>query len=101
MSNILPSTTAMPTISLSELAKHNTAESAWISINNIVYDVTKFAPLHPAGRKILLEQCGKDASDLFKQFHSMDILKHKYGALRIGVIEGTTQQPQLSIPYAE
>lgn len=48
--------------SLEEVAKHNTEESMWIVINNTVYDVTKFAKLHPGGRVVLREVAGTDCT---------------------------------------
>lgn len=41
-----------------EVAKHNTPQDAWIVIDNFVYDITKFAKLHPGGTQILLDYAG-------------------------------------------
>ena len=45
-------------VTLEELSKHNTLESAWCSLNGVVYDVTVYIDYHPGG-KILLDGCGK------------------------------------------
>jgi cytochrome b5 len=37
-----------------EIAKHNTLQDCWLIIDGSVYDVTKFLPLHPAGKNIIL-----------------------------------------------
>ena len=40
-----------------------------------VFDVTKFANVHPGGKKILLKEGGNDASKKFKMFHGNHVLK--------------------------
>lgn len=56
--------TEMRKISLKELSEHPTAESAWLSLNGIVYDVTVYLHYHPGGA-IILKGCGKECSALF------------------------------------
>ena len=43
---------------ISEVSKHNKYGDLWIIINNNVYDLSKFADLHPAGRSVLVEYAG-------------------------------------------
>lgn len=54
-------------ISYEELSKHNTPGDAWVAVEGKVYDVTKYAPIHPGGKKINLG-FGKDATELFRRF---------------------------------
>ncbi|KZT00571.1 cytochrome b5 [Laetiporus sulphureus 93-53] len=56
--------------SLQQVAQHNTASSCWIIIENKVYDVTEFLPIHPGGVRLLLNFAGRDATAAFKPFHS-------------------------------
>lgn len=56
-------------ISRDEVALHNSASSAYIILDNKVYDVTTFAPNHPGSAKILLLRAGTDASESFFAFH--------------------------------
>jgi cytochrome-b5 reductase len=51
-----------------ELSEHNSVESAWVSLNGIVYDVTVYMSYHPGGL-ILLEGCGMECADLFSTYH--------------------------------
>jgi cytochrome b involved in lipid metabolism len=54
-------------ISREELAQHTAAQSAWLSLNGTVYDVTNYIRHHPGGR-LILQGCGKECSDLFSTF---------------------------------
>ena len=56
-------------ISREEVARHNSASSAFVILDNKVYDVTTFAPHHPGSSKILMLRAGTDASDAFFAFH--------------------------------
>lgn len=48
-------------ISRKIVAKHNSINDLWVVIDNQVYDLTKFAPLHPGGDQIA-NNAGGDAS---------------------------------------
>jgi cytochrome b involved in lipid metabolism len=52
----------MRTFTRDEVAKNSTEASAWIIIDSSVYDITKFASLHPGGELLILEYAGKDAT---------------------------------------
>ena len=57
----------MPTISLEEVARHKTKEdSCWTAVDGLVYDVTKYIPYHPGGKKIMLG-AGKESSKMFRK----------------------------------
>ena len=61
------------TVTFEEVRKHNTRNSVWFVIHNKVYDVTKFMDEHPGGEEVLLEQAGKDATEIFEDVsHSAD-----------------------------
>ncbi|MFA6257799.1 MAG: cytochrome b5 domain-containing protein [Candidatus Paceibacterota bacterium] len=56
----------------SDVAAHNTQASCWVIIDNTVYDLTNFIPLHPGGPAIIISICGMDASSVFP--HSANTL---------------------------
>lgn len=60
----------MRKISLKELGEHHAADSAWLSLNGIVYDVTVYLHFHPGG-DIILKGCGKECSALFSKLSPM------------------------------
>jgi len=53
---------------MEEVNKHNSEEDCWLVYEGRIYDVTQYAKVHPGGRKIFLSK-GKDATDLYKQYH--------------------------------
>lgn len=58
---------------LEELKQHCNGNSAWIHINNHIYDVTNFLDQHPGGEEVLIEQAGGDATEAFEDVgHSKD-----------------------------
>eukprot|EP00008_Paramoeba_atlantica_P006270 CAMPEP_0201490602 /NCGR_PEP_ID=MMETSP0151_2-20130828/26656_1 /ASSEMBLY_ACC=CAM_ASM_000257 /TAXON_ID=200890 /ORGANISM="Paramoeba atlantica, Strain 621/1 / CCAP 1560/9" /LENGTH=83 /DNA_ID=CAMNT_0047876605 /DNA_START=66 /DNA_END=317 /DNA_ORIENTATION=+ len=71
-------------INAEELAKHNKEGDAWIAIDGKVYDVTKFLSSHPGGKKVLLKECGKEASSKFELFHNDRVLEEHGADLVVG-----------------
>ena len=71
-----------------EISKHNSVESAWVYVDDIVYDITSFIDHHPGGRDMLLLVAGRDITDLIRTYHPFtdkpwDILpKYKIGKLK-------------------
>jgi predicted heme/steroid binding protein len=76
------------TFTREEVANHNKNNDAYIIIDSKVYDVTKFAMLHPGGKNILLNVAGQDASKEFDAFHKKSVLDKYSEKLCIGEIEG-------------
>lgn len=61
-----------------EVAKHNSAESAWVIVRGRVYDVTGFLDKHPGGREMLLLAAGRECTDLFEMYHALVDKPEKY-----------------------
>ncbi len=57
--------TARITLTASEIAKRNSAQSCWLLISGKVYDVTNFISVHPGGAGEILPYCGFDATTAF------------------------------------
>ncbi|KAI0276143.1 acyl-CoA dehydrogenase [Russula aff. rugulosa BPL654] len=96
---------------LEEVAQHNKEGDVWIIVDSRVYDVSKFAGLHPGGAAVLLVDsiAGKDATKAFFGLHRQEVLyRPQYARLQIGTVKG--REPQIKplaadalsqVPYAE
>lgn len=66
------STSASPgknTYTWQDVAKHNTAEDCWVSLNGKVYNITNWMDSHPGGKEILQLVAGRDISIAFDCYH--------------------------------
>ncbi|KAI5184256.1 cytochrome b5 [Nematocida homosporus] len=52
-----------------EVKQHTSRESCWIVLEGRVYDVTDYLSEHPGGSNVLLENAGRDCTELFKAVH--------------------------------
>ncbi|KIK63162.1 hypothetical protein GYMLUDRAFT_483557 [Collybiopsis luxurians FD-317 M1] len=94
-----------------EVAKHNKQDDLWIIIDAQVYDLSRFAGMHPGGLAALTSEdvAGQDATDQFFSLHRFEVLaKPQYKRLIIGTIEGeesALHPPAIGdiskVPYAE
>jgi len=65
-------------------ALHSTKKSLWVIVNDKVYDITSILKTHPGGQKILVENAGKDCTELFnKARHNENVLDKYY----IGIVD--------------
>lgn len=78
----------MKTFSASQVAVHNSAADCWIIVAGQVFDVTGFLDAHPGGKKVLLKEAGKDATQKFNMFHKPEVLVQYGKDLMIGYLEG-------------
>lgn len=52
-------------LSIQDVATHNSTSDCWIIINNKVYNVTNYLRLHPGGSNRIIPYCGQDATQAF------------------------------------
>jgi len=93
----------MASLSLEEVAKHKSPGDLWMAIGGDVYDVSKFAKLHPGGSKILEQLAGGDATGEFFALHRKEVLE-KYKKLRVGRLADAKEEKPGDvslIPFAE
>jgi len=86
-----------------EVATHNTVGNLWIIVDGGVYDLSKFADLHPGGLFPLKEVAGRDATVEFYGMHRASVLQNKrYAKLKIGVVaDAAAPLPEVATPYGE
>ncbi|KAL1409185.1 hypothetical protein Q8F55_006015 [Vanrija albida] len=94
-----------------EVEKHNKDGDLWVVIDSTVYDLSKFAKLHPGGLSVLLDEdvAGMDATTVFFSLHRYEVLqKPQYKRLVVGHI--ALEEPKIRpvgvgelsrVPYAE
>ncbi|XP_076955284.1 nitrate reductase [NADH]-like [Bidens hawaiensis] len=80
--------TSSLTYSMSEVKKHNSADSAWIVVHGHIYDCTKFLKSHPGGTDSILINAGTDCTEEFDAIHS-DKAKKLLEEYRIGELVTT------------
>ena len=61
--------TAAGTISISEVALHNSPEDCWSAVNGKVYDLTQWIDKHPGGAVVIKALCGQDGTAGFTSEH--------------------------------
>jgi len=81
-----------------ELEAHNTPENAWLMVNYNVYDVARFAMLHPGGERPLMQYAGKDATEAFYSLHRHSVLEKFHERLFVGRLEGAPNEEDTRIP---
>ena len=78
---------ALKSYTLDEVAQHSVSGDCWIVIDSYVYNVSKFANIHPGGASVILRYAGKDVTNEFISLHSESTLD-RYKSLVIGQIAG-------------
>jgi cytochrome b involved in lipid metabolism len=66
----------LPQFTMAEVAKHNTKDDCWIILDERVYDITRFIDKHPGGVGPVVNMAGKDATDVFDNYHAARVYKN-------------------------
>jgi len=53
------------TLDVATVSRHNSMSSCWMIIDNKVYDITSYFGSHPGGDAIMVNFCGKEASNAY------------------------------------
>ncbi|KAJ4753201.1 Nitrate reductase [Rhynchospora pubera] len=78
---------------MDEVSEHTTRESAWLVINEHVYDATSYIKDHPGGADSILINAGTDCTEEFDSIHS-DGAKEILKKFKIGELTTTKQSIQ-------
>ncbi|KAI9366014.1 cytochrome b5 [Zopfochytrium polystomum] len=79
-----------------ELSSHNNRESAYMVIDGLVIDVTRFLEEHPGGEEVLLEQAGIDASGAFDEIGHSDDARALMKTMAVGKIDDSVTKASSS-----
>ena len=96
--SVWPSDAELPVIPLSTIARHNTEKDCWVVLHGRVYDLTAFLPHHPGGKRVILNQAGKDGTKAFDLVHPPDIMRR---LLTPDVLVGRVDPKELEIAASE
>ena len=55
-----------------QVARHDTLDDAWVSVDGAVYDITHWIRKHPGGSIPLAQYAGRDMTDAFRAYHGPD-----------------------------
>eukprot|EP01059_Diplonema_ambulator_P002923 TRINITY_DN12553_c0_g1_i1.p1 TRINITY_DN12553_c0_g1~~TRINITY_DN12553_c0_g1_i1.p1 ORF type:complete len:522 (+),score=201.30 TRINITY_DN12553_c0_g1_i1:43-1566(+) len=94
----------MKAVTIDEVKMHNKPGDMWIAVDGLVYDISKFAPMHPGGERVMRNYAGKDGTEVFFELHRREVLD-KYQRLVVARLDGAapaSKVPTLStVPYSE
>ncbi|MBX4206442.1 cytochrome b5 domain-containing protein [Candidatus Parcubacteria bacterium] len=89
-SSVGPGPTSAPasaSITLAQVAAHNSRTSCWAVIGGFVYDLTSWIPHHPGGEQAILQLCGTDGTAKFNGQHGSDATaKATLSGFKIGTL---------------
>lgn len=85
-----------PVFTMAEVATHNTREDCWVVIDNYVYNITSFIDRHPGGIGPITNMAGKDATDVFSNYHAARVYKDMLPKYLIGEVSDCPVYPHVA-----
>lgn len=86
----------LPKFTMAEVAKHNTKEDCWIILDNRAYDITRFVDRHPGGVGPIVNMAGKDATDVFANYHAARVYKNMLPQYLVGDVTDVVVYPHVA-----
>jgi delta8-fatty-acid desaturase len=74
----------LPQYTMAEVSKHSKKDDCWIILDGRVYDITRFIDRHPGGVGPVVNMAGKDATDVFENYHAARVYKTMLPTYLIG-----------------
>eukprot|EP01088_Endostelium_zonatum_P019114 TRINITY_DN6437_c0_g1_i3.p1 TRINITY_DN6437_c0_g1~~TRINITY_DN6437_c0_g1_i3.p1 ORF type:complete len:1213 (+),score=173.22 TRINITY_DN6437_c0_g1_i3:71-3709(+) len=86
---------------ISEIARHNHANSCWVIFRGHVYDITEYLHSHPGGNKLLIDKGGRDFTNDFNASHGEknDRVVHMLKAYKIGRVKEFEGESRMRMLY--
>ena len=86
----------LPKFTMAEVAKHCTREDCWVVLDSRAYDVTRFISKHPGGVGPVVNMAGKDATDVFDNYHAARVYKHMLPQYLVGEVTDCVVYPHVA-----
>jgi delta8-fatty-acid desaturase len=86
----------LPQYTMAEVAKHSTKDDCWIILDDRVYDITRFIDKHPGGVGPVVNMAGKDATDVFANYHAARVYKTMLPTYLIGECSDVVVYPHVA-----
>ena len=86
----------LPQFTMAEVAEHGTRADCWIVLDGRAYDVTKFVDAHPGGVGPVVNMAGKDATDVFDNYHAARVYKTMLTPYLVGEVTDVPVYPHVA-----
>ena len=86
----------LPQFTMAEVAKHGTRADCWVVLDGRAYDVTKFIDVHPGGVGPMVNMAGKDATDVFDNYHAARVYKTMLSPYLMGEVTDLPVYPHVA-----
>ncbi len=81
---------------MAQVAEHNTKDDCWIILDDRVYDITDFIDRHPGGVGPVVNMAGKDATDVFANYHAARVYKTMLSKFMVGEVTDVVVYPHVA-----
>jgi cytochrome b involved in lipid metabolism len=86
----------LPQFTMAEVAEHGTRADCWVVLDGRAYDVTKFIDAHPGGVGPVVNMAGKDATDVFDNYHAARVYKTMLTPYLVGEVTDVPVYPHVA-----
>jgi len=86
----------LPQFTMAEVAEHGTRADCWIVLDGRAYDITKFVDAHPGGVGPVVNMAGKDATDVFDNYHAARVYKTMLTPYLVGEVTDVPVYPHVA-----
>ena len=86
----------LPRFTMAQVAAHNTRDDCWIILDNRAYDITRFIGRHPGGVGPIVNMAGKDATDVFANYHAARVYKNMLPQYLVGEVTDVVVYPHVA-----
>mmetsp|Transcript_20912 Transcript_20912/g.34514 ORF Transcript_20912/g.34514 Transcript_20912/m.34514 type:complete len:579 (+) Transcript_20912:48-1784(+) len=86
----------LPKFTMAEVSKHCTRADCWVVLDGLAYDITRFIDKHPGGMGPVVNMAGKDATDVFDNYHAGRVYKQMLSGFLVGEVTDVVIYPHVA-----